>query len=362
MACGGTGGHIFPAFSVAEELKLRDPNTQIIYVCGKRDIENAIFKIVAGEKIVSMESVPYRGLRSFLIPVFLLKLVKGLYKSLRLLRGEKPDLVVGFGGYTSFPVTFAAWGLGIPTLVHEQNVIPGKANRVLARVVKGVALSFTETRSTLKLKKNFVITGNPIRSAIEKDCCEEALAYFQFSKSKQTLLVLGGSQGAESVNILFLGALKAIPEDLKEKIQVLHLCGKMAAATAEEALRMAGISGRVYSFFERMDLAYSITDLALGRAGATFLAEIRAKQIPAILVPYPSGDGHQLVNARAFCRVHEAVMAEQKDLTSAKLAEMLTIFLNKISKNGRQNHEPEIEEIPNARGLLADFMMEVMKK
>ena len=364
MACGGTGGHIFPAFSVAEELKQRDPGAKIVYVCGKMDIENAIFKIVTGEKVTSVEGAPFRGLRSLLSPLFLIKLIRGLWQSLRVLTRERPDLVAGFGGHFSFPIVCIARLLRIPTLIHEQNVVPGKANKVLVKFVDAVALSFNETREALRIKDHFRVTGNPIRSAIEKDRRAEALDTFHFSSDRSTLLVLGGSQGAESINLLFLGALSFIPEPLKKRVQVLHLCGRMATAVVEEAFKKAGISGKAYSFFERMDLAYGVTDLALGRAGATFLAEIRAKNIPAILIPYPAADGHQLVNAKVFCREGRSMFWEQKDMTSEKLAEALTEFINKIAAQGRtEPRDPrKIYEGPkNPRSLLADYMMETMR-
>ena len=364
MACGGTGGHIFPAFSVAEELKRRDPGVKILYVCGKMDIENAIFKIVAGEEVFSVEGAPFRGLRSLLNPVFLIKLVRGLWQSFRILVREKPDLVAGFGGHFSFSVVLIARWLKVPTLIHEQNVVPGKANKLLARFVDAVALSFSETRGELGSKNNFRVTGNPIRSSIEKDCRAEALKYFRFSGDRSTLLVLGGSQGAESINVLFLGALSFIPKSLKERIQALHLCGRMAATDAEEAFEKAGIIGKAYSFFERMDLIYGVTDLALGRAGATFLEEIRVKNIPAILIPYPAADGHQWVNAKNFCRQGRSVFWEQKDLTSKKLAEGLTEFMNRI--HSQKKREPDnlrkiSGELENPRTLLADYMTETMR-
>ncbi len=365
MACGGTGGHIFPAFSVAEEIKERDISAEIVYVCGKLDIENAIFKIVSDEKVVSVESAPFRGARSLFSPIFLIKLIQGLWQSFRILQNEKPDLVTGFGGYFAFPIVLVASWMRIPTLIHEQNVIPGKANKALAGIVDGVALSFPETRQWLDPKGECRVTGNPVRLAIERDCRPEALRFFGFDDHRVTLLVLGGSQGAESINVLFLGALPLMADSVKNKIQVVHLCGRMAATTAEEALKKHGVLGKAYSFFERMDLIYSVSDLALGRAGATFLSEISVKKIPAILIPYPSADEHQLANAKAFCRGKDSVYREQKDLTSGKLAEELVHFINKVfaEKSGqtdiRQNgHAEQV----NSRSLLADYMVEKLRK
>ena len=361
FACGGTGGHIFPAFSVAEELKKRDHGVEILYVCGKKDIENAIFKIARGEKVLSVESAPFGGALSLLNPVFLAKLAAGFSQSLGILRRERPDVVVGFGGYFAFPVIFMARFMGIRTLVHEQNVVPGIANKFLAKFVDGAALSFSETAKYLPGCRNARVTGNPIRSAIEKDTRQEALKFFNFSGDKITFVVLGGSQGAESINTVFLDSLKFLPAELLAKIQALHLCGKMPLERAEGALRRAGISARVYSFFERMDLAYGVCDFAVGRAGATFLAEIGAKNIPGILIPYPYGSGHQLYNAQAFSRERDAVVAEQKGLSPEKLAGFLADFIRKAEQ--KRNSMPRGDRPPSsARARLADFILDVIAR
>ncbi|HTL70736.1 MAG TPA: undecaprenyldiphospho-muramoylpentapeptide beta-N-acetylglucosaminyltransferase [Candidatus Eisenbacteria bacterium] len=353
LACGGTGGHIFPAFSVAEELKRRHPGAGIIYVCGKKDIENAIFKVVVHERVVSIESAPFAGAASLCRPSFLLKLFSGFRQALSLLKRERPDVVVGFGGHYSFPAILAAKFLGIRTLIHEQNVVPGKANKLLARIVDGVALSFPETRLLLPGRRNMKVTGNPIRSAIERGSRAEAMAYFGFSEGRRTALVLGGSQGAESINTLFLAALRFLPAAEKEALQVLHLCGRMPAEQSERECASLGVRCRAYSFFERMDLAYAVADFAVGRAGATFLAEISVKRVPAILIPYPFSGGHQLYNARAFAKDHAAVVAEQKDLTAEKLAGLLTEALRRTGLAGTPAAVPS-----ESRARLADFILE----
>ena len=270
FACGGTGGHIFPAFSAAEEIKKRHPDAKIIYVCGKKDIENAIFKLVLNEKTFPIESAPYRGPSSLIRPAFLSKLFSGFIESVKLIRREKPDLVVGFGGYVSFPAVLMARFLGVRTLLHEQNVVPGLSNKILKYFADGLALSYAEAAPRLR-HRNTRVTGNPIRSAIEEDKREQALAYFGFDAKKKTLLVLGGSQGAESINKFFLEALSHLPESIRGSIQVLHLCGRMTPENAEKIYAEKGVLARAHSFFDRMDLAYGAADLAVGRAGATFL-------------------------------------------------------------------------------------------
>jgi UDP-N-acetylglucosamine--N-acetylmuramyl-(pentapeptide) pyrophosphoryl-undecaprenol N-acetylglucosamine transferase len=362
FACGGTGGHIFPAFSAAEEIKKRHPATEIIYVCGKKDIENAIFKLVSEERTVPIESAPYRGPLSLVKPAFLSKLFSGFSESARLIRREKPDIVVGFGGYVSFPAVLMARFLGVRTLLHEQNVVPGLSNKILKHFADGLALSYAEAAPNLR-HRNSRVTGNPIRSAIEEDKRSEALAHFGFAADKTTILVLGGSQGAESINKFFIEALAHLSTAVRASIQVLHLCGRMAPEAAEKAYRENNVTAKAHSFFDRMDLAYGATDLAVGRAGATFLAEITAKRIPAILIPYPYGNGHQRDNARVFSKSREALVLEQADLTGEKLAAFLVEYLAKTAPGAPVERCRRAGEAgTNSRTLLADFIEEEISK
>lgn len=361
FACGGTGGHIFPAFSVAEELKTRNPNVRVLYVCGRLDIESDIFKRVIRENVFSIESAPFRGGRSVLSPGFLIKLAKGFASAAGLLKRERPDAVVGFGGYFSFPIILAARAQGIPCLIHEQNVVLGVANRILRPYVNGTALSFAETKAYLGNDVKLRVTGNPIRRSIERDVRkEEALDFFGFQKERKTVLVLGGSQGAESINTLFLAALSHVTEAFRKKIQVLHLCGRMRPREAEEKIRQTGVPAKAFSFFDRMDLAYAAADLAVGRAGATFLAEISTKNIPALLIPYPFGNGHQKLNADVFSRTHRTKVEVQKDLTAEKMA----LDLEALAAEGWAvfSGPSSVDLKTNARKLLADFIMEIANK
>ncbi len=345
LACGGTGGHIFPAFSVAEELKKKYPSLRLVYVCGNKDIENAIFRMVSQEKVIPIDSAPFRGARSFFNGVFLLKLAQGFYQAFTILRKEKPAVVVGFGGHFSFPMILMARGLGIKTMIHEQNVMPGFANKVLTRWADAVALSFEDTRKYLPPHRNMRETGNPIRAAIDRDCRQEALGFFGFSANKVTVLVLGGSQGAESINTVFLEALSQVPVSVKSLLQVVHLTGKMSTALAEETCMKEGVVCRAFSFFERMELAYGAADFAVGRAGATFLAEAKAKKMPAILVPYPFAGGHQLLNAKAFVEDGRSLIIHQSDLSPVMFA---PIFQDFVERAMQQKNKPIVSPLINA--------------
>jgi len=353
FACGGTGGHIFPAIAVAEEILRRRPDARITYVCGKKDIESAILKNAPHGAARPIDSAPFAGLKSLLRPSFLKSLASGFRRCAEFLREEKPHVVVGFGGYVSFPAVVAARFMGIPTLIHEQNVAPGFANRVLARVARGVALSYEETGGRLGRGPRVRVTGNPIRSSIERDCRREALEFFGFAPDRRTVLVLGGSQGAESINVLFLAAAETWVPALKERTQVLHLCGRMKPEEAERRYAAMGLRSKAYSFFDRMDLAYGAADVAVGRAGATFLAEVAVKRIPTILIPYPFGDGHQRHNARAYARGRDAVVVEQETLTPATLASLVGRYLDAPGPPF-----PETAPAAQARVRLADFILE----
>ncbi len=360
LACGGTGGHIFPAFAVAEELRDRFPDCRVLYICGKKDIENAIFKAVHTETVLSIDSAPLDRRAPLSAFPFLLKLSQGFSQSRRFFRRERPDLVAGFGGYVSFPALAAAKSLGIQTLIHEQNVVPGAANRLMARFAGAVALSYEETRSRLPGSRRTRVTGNPIRKAIERPCRNEALAFFGFSPEKTTMLVLGGSQGAESINAFFIDSLSLWSDELKNTLQVLHLCGRMKPAESEAACAAKGVQARAFSFFEKMDLAYGAADFAVGRAGATFLAEIETKKMPAVLVPYPYGDGHQRYNAEAFARRHQATVIEQKDLSAKKMAELISSHAAAARTRPRTVASPPRSR--NARTELTDFILECLPR
>lgn len=354
LAAGGSGGHIFPAIGLAEELKRREPSMRVIYLCGTKDIENRILREARGDGLHSIESAPFRGIGSVTDPRFIGSLYRGYRTARRLLAAERPAVVAGFGGYYSFPAVLAARRLGIPTLLHEQNVVPGRANRILARWVDAVAVSFEGTASSFRGARRIVHTGNPIRETIERDCREEALRTFGFSPDRKTVLVLGGSQGAESINTMFTQALRLLDEGTRSRLQALHLCGRMDPRESETLCREAGIPSRAFAFFDRMDLAYGAADVALGRAGATFLSEIAEKDIPAILVPYPHGDGHQRWNARAFADRCGAEIIEQADMTPERTADLL----RKALQGGASPRRLLSGEGATARRRLADLVFE----
>ncbi len=295
FAAGGTGGHLFPALAIAEELRRVRPNTEIIFVGTKHKIEARVVPQHAYDFRTIWISGFHRMFRlsNFLFPI---KVIVALMQSINLVRMIKPDVVIGTGGYVAGPVLYAASMLGVPTIIHESNSYPGVTTRLLSKRADRVFLTFESTREYLKRKDNVEVVGNPTRANLENVTREEGARFFDLDPMKKTLLVFGGSLGAASINRAVRGALKNLTDG---GIQVIWQTGDLAAAVEVSTTKPATVwTGK---FIDRIDCAYAAADLVLCRAGATALAELTRLGKPAILVPYPqASEGHQQVNAEAM--------------------------------------------------------------
>jgi UDP-N-acetylglucosamine--N-acetylmuramyl-(pentapeptide) pyrophosphoryl-undecaprenol N-acetylglucosamine transferase len=328
---GASGGHIFPAISFFEALKKEHADFKTILVIPRR---GAKIQIAAGEfniKYISIFPVNLSFTRSNFIA--LLNLFKGLLQSLKLIFGFRPDIVIGFGGLESIPLLFFAWIFRLKTLIHEQNVLPGRANRLLAKFVDKVAISFIETKNYLKIfPDKIVLTGNPVLERLKPVTKKEALEFFGFNENKFTILALGGSQGSHSINSAFLGAVVSLEKNYK--IQVIHISG--AADYDFLSARYNGLSSivktKIFSFLKEMQYAYSACDLAVTRAGATTIAELLLFRVPAVIIPYPYAYNHQLENAKIIEKIGAAVVIEDNEAMNMKLKNILDEFVNNPDK------------------------------
>ena len=314
LAGGGTGGHLFPAISLAEQLKHEEPQSEILFVGTERGLEARLLPEL-GWSLKTIEMSGWAGLGVVARLKVLGKLAKSFAQSRTILREFTPDVVIGVGGYASVPVLLAAKSLGIPYLVHEQNAWPGLANRLLGRWAKRVCLSFAEADRAFNSSAT-VLTGNPVRSAMES--CPS------IPEDKICLLVFGGSQGARAINRAVIAALPDLAE-WREELEIVHQSGQ---ADYEEVVRAYQENGwpkvDVQPFIVEMGQAYAKATLIVCRAGATTLAELTACGRPAILVPYPhAAAGHQSVNAQAMAAKGAALMMEQTDLTPERLAMLI---------------------------------------
>jgi UDP-N-acetylglucosamine--N-acetylmuramyl-(pentapeptide) pyrophosphoryl-undecaprenol N-acetylglucosamine transferase len=313
FAGGGTGGHLYPALAIAGEIRKAVPGARICFIGTKGKIES---------RVVPAEGYEFRtlwisGLRRSLSPENLLvplKAVVSMIQAWSHLRELKPRVVVGTGGYVSGPVLLAASMMGIPTLIHEQNSVPGETTKFLAKRANEVHVSFEETMKFLPPSAKAFLSGNPTRGALNTADRGEGLKFFGMDPGdpRKVLLVSGGSLGARSVNSAVLDNLDRI---LGLGLRILWQTGQTDAERVSGAVKgRAKESLWTGAFVDRMDLAYAAADLALCRAGATTIAELTRLGKPAILVPYPlAAADHQTLNARTMERAGAAVVIADGD-------------------------------------------------
>lgn len=326
IASGSSGGHIFPAISFAQALKDNKSDTEILLVLPRKNIGVDIDRGLCNVKYVSITAIS-RGL-NFNSLFSLFKLIQGSVQSISILIGFRPDIVVGFGSLASVPLVFFAWVFRIKTLIHEQNVVPGRATKLLAKFANKVAVSFSDTRNYLvQSRDKIVLTGNPLRPGLEKIDRLKALRFFGFNEDRFTILILGGSQGSRKINAIFLEAAALFKD--KNSFQVIHIAGIVDYDLVASAYRGLNIESRVFPFLNKMQFAYSAADLAVSRSGAATITELEFFKIPAIIIPYPFAHGHQLKNAQILSTKAAALVIQEKDLS----VEALFTELNKLITN-----------------------------
>lgn len=311
IAGGGTGGHLYPGIAVAHEMIRQVPNARITFAGTARGIEA---RVVPGEGF-ELDVIRSAGLKGKSLSARLrgaAMLVPSFYDAWRLLSKRRPSVVIGVGGYSSGPVVLTAALRGVPTMVLEQNAVPGLTNRLLARVVRSAAVSYDRTLAFFD-GKGFV-AGNPVRAAFFPD------ASLPDRRILSRVLVLGGSQGARAINRVMVEAAALMLRERPE-VTLVHQTGSRDLDEARAAYARAGVTARVEAFLDPVAAEMHAADLVVCRAGATTLAELAAAACPAILVPFPvATDDHQKMNAQVLADAGAAVMIEERDLHAARLA------------------------------------------
>lgn len=329
VACGGTGGHIFPALGFLSALELRQRHTDILVVVAKRNIENHI--IPDKYKIAYIDISPIKSKLDIENIIYILRLFKAALQSITIIAKFNPDVVVGFGGYASFLPVFFAWAFRINTVIHEQNVLIGLSNRILARFVDRIAISFNRTKDYLKdYRRKLVLTGNPLRPQLTRLNKQEALSFFGFSKDKFTILVMGGSQGAHKINMEFFKTMSLI----KGKVdpQIIHLCGANSFDFLNDSYKNLDITAKLFKFLDKMHYAYAAADLVICRAGAMTISEIISYELPCIIIPYPYARRHQMANARILTDRGCGILIEDAYLNAQALSGIIIEMANNIDK------------------------------
>ncbi len=358
FAGGGTGGHLYPGLAVAEELLASRPEAKIVFACSSRPIDRHVLD-PEPYPIVPQPARPMpRGGRGW--PGFLWCWVRSVALAGDLIRDLKPKAVLGLGGFAGAAVVRRAARRGVPTGLLNPDAVPGKANRFLARHAEVIFTQFERSLDSFPPGERGRIrcVGCPVRRAITSAGREEALAHFSLRPDRRTLLVNGGSLGAESIN----RALTALLDELTrfaETWQVLHITGP--AKTAD-----VGSSGgppihvRTVEYCRRMDLAYAAADLALGRAGAGTVAEVAATGTPAILMPYPyHKDNHQRLNAEALAAAGAAIVCDDLREVSANVSQLGGVLVGLLEAPGRldaMRHSARALARPGAAAAVAEWL------
>jgi UDP-N-acetylglucosamine--N-acetylmuramyl-(pentapeptide) pyrophosphoryl-undecaprenol N-acetylglucosamine transferase len=324
---GGTGGHIYPAVAIANELKFRFPKAEFLFVGAKDKME--------------MQKVPQAGYaikglwisgiqRKLTIDnvMFPFKLLSSLWNSFKIIKSFKPDVVIGTGGFASGAVLKVASILGIPTVIQEQNSYPGITNKLLAKKANKICVAY-ENLEKFFPKDKMILTGNPVRQDLINEASKsEAIAHFKLDANKKTVLVLGGSLGARKINQLIEKELGFL---LSQNIQIIWQCGKLYLNDYSKYNEKDNV--QVVAFIDRMDLVYAASDLVISRSGASSVSELCIVGKPTIFIPSPNvAEDHQTKNAKAISDINGAILIKESELE----AQFETVFIDLFSNESKQ--------------------------
>jgi UDP-N-acetylglucosamine--N-acetylmuramyl-(pentapeptide) pyrophosphoryl-undecaprenol N-acetylglucosamine transferase len=359
IACGGTGGHIFPAITLAQELKRKGYPDSVFVIDEGMVSKELIRKAGFDFMVLAVPKMPYGFSGKW--PLFIIKLIISRLNAKPIVAQINPDIAVGFGAYISGPVMRTAGSMGIKTLIHEQNAFLGRANRMLFNMADRVALSFN---SPLKKNAKCTLTGIPIRQELldgfKTVTNDEALKAFRFSKERKTLLVLGGSRGASAINKAMIDMVKLLPDEKKDSIQIIHIAGHKDCEMVERAYRINKVMHWVRGFYDKMAFSYKASDMVISRAGAATISEIALFGIPALFIPYPWAGSHQRDNAAFIAREGAAVILKESGLSPKKLEHEIFSIISDEDGMRRMVTNMRIFSKPDAAKDLAGAVMELL--
>ena len=352
---GGTGGHIYPAIAIANELKLRYPDANFLFVGAKDKME--MEKVPqAGYEIKGLWISGIQRKLSFENLSFPFKLISSLWKASKIIKKFKPDIAIGTGGFASGPTLMMASRKGIPTLIQEQNSFPGITNKLLSKKANKICVAYDNLERFFPLKK-IIKTGNPVRQDLLSihNKTDEGKAFFKLDKTKKTVLVLGGSLGARRINQLIESQLDLFH---KQNVQLIWQCGKLYFNEYKKHNNIVGV--QVHQFINRMDLAYAASDFIISRAGASSVSELCIVGKPVIFIPSPNvAEDHQTKNAKSIEEKHAAILLKESELDTFSV-----VFETLLKDEGKQQSLSEnIKELalPSATTNIVNEIEKLIK-
>ena len=343
IACGGTGGHLFPGIAVAQELKSR--GHEVLLLISEKKVDAQASEKYSGLRFETVKAIAKPPTFSLKMVSFLLKLRKTIKQCGEIIDREKADVVLGMGGFTSFPPVVAGSKKGLRTYVHDSNAVPGRSNRMTAKRCTAVLVGLEEAAEFLKDSK-VIQTGTPVRDELtELPTREEACRVFGLDPAKKTLLVMGGSQGAQHLNDVVAQGSEG------SAWQVLHLAGQ---GDFDRLTKQVGNREgyKVLAFCDQMAAAYAASDFCVARSGASSLTELSVVGLPALLVPFPfAADDHQTANAVVYERAQAAVLVQQDDLKAETISEILRDLDGEVI--GKMSGAMKSLAVPDAAAQIA---------
>ena len=357
IAGGKTGGHLFPGIAIAQALEKIHPDTSILFVG-----TNARFETQTLERYnyahTSIVSKPIKGGNLIHKAVSAGLVLVSLVQSLILIKQTKPDFVLGVGGFSSFSVVLAAWILGIPTAIQEQNAFPGLTNRLLSKFARTIFISFKKTRGFDGSPKVRYV-GNPVRKAV--DTGNDEFDRDGFDPEKFTLLVTGGSQGAKSINTAFMDAVSLMND--MDRFNIIHQTGIKDEERIRQRYADLNIRATARAFFHSMPRIQDMADLAITRAGAGILSELCIKGLPAILIPFPhAADDHQTFNAQALEDQGAAVWIKDEELSGHGLKRTMEDLIQNPEKLARMRANLKQLAMADADEKIATHILQAKRK
>lgn len=357
---GGTGGHIYPALALIREINKEGKNAEFLYIGTEKGLES---QLVPREKI-PFQAIDITGFKRKLSldnVKTIYRFVKGVQDSKAILKKFKPDIVIGTGGYVCGPVVYAAAKLGIPTIIHEQNSVPGLTNKFLSRYVDRVAICFEEAKQYFPVNK-VVLTGNPRASEVLGQDGEKGRSSVGLKADQPAVLIFGGSRGARPINE---AVLKSLAELGEKPYQVLYVTGDVHYDKVMQEAELSGNPNNVIirPFIHNMPEVLAGIDLTVSRAGATTLAELTSLGVPSILIPSPYvTNNHQEKNARALSDHGAAELLLESEMNSVKLIEKIDQILTQPKRLAEMKTAAQKLGIPDAAQRLFQVMKEISKR
>lgn len=354
IACGGTGGHLFPGIAVGEVLSAR--GHEVTLLISEKKIDSIA---ASGHKDLRFEKMQFLAMPKPWSPKmigFLTGLWKGMSQCRKIIREKDVSVVLGMGGFTSFAPLYAGKKEKCRTLIHESNAIPGKANKLNARYADTVLCGLDACKEFFPKHGDVRVVGTPVRSSMRTTSKDDPYEFFKLDKTKKTLLIMGGSQGARGVNRVVGMTLEQFE---RMGIQVLHIAGPTDYEEVRDVYaKHPTLPQHVAAFCHRMDMAYRVADLAIARSGASSMSELAYFGVPSLLVPYPfAADDHQTRNAEVFAKEGAARLLTEKEINADVLADAVRDILMNPKKSDEMKRAANKIAVRNSAEKIADLIV-----